>query len=85
MDELAGKELVAGSQKSTLTPIGGVLGGEGRLKKVVLMLKIVEGSTSTLAPADTGKNAVILHRALSCNSKAKHAGTQLTHQDFEEE
>lgn len=50
MELLAGKVLVAGSQKSTLIPMGGVFGGEGRLKKAIVMLKMVDGSTSTLAP-----------------------------------
>ena len=53
MEELAGKLLVAGSQKSTLIPMGGVFGGGGSLKKFMVMLKIVEGSTNTLAPANT--------------------------------
>ena len=55
MEELAGKALVAGSQKSTLMPIGGVLGGEGNLKKLMLILKMVDGSTSTLAPTHSGR------------------------------
>jgi hypothetical protein len=52
MEELAGKDLDSGSQKSTRTPMVGVLGGGGRLKKVMVMLKTVDGSTRTLAPAN---------------------------------